>query len=161
MKKYHNLFPCYGQSVVGRVAYWQKTGVAKGIVTTIYREANSRGLERKDWLNLSHEPFESSQIVIPTKRHDWLDGLCPIFHYNGRIGVIDMLHYDGFDLQFHIMLYNSSTEQYDNGYWNTVRECMTLEDTCTLFEYVEDVCTSLIYLTPEEHGKYNETGALQ
>jgi hypothetical protein len=161
MKKYHNSFPCYGQSVVGRVAYWQKMGVAKGIATTIYREANHRGLEKKDWLDLSSKQYESSEIIIPTKKDDWLYGLCPTFNYNGRMGVIDMLHYDGFELQFHIMLYNSDTKQYDNGYWHTVRECMTLEEACTLFEYVEDICTSLIYLKPEEHNKHNKAGALQ
>jgi hypothetical protein len=36
MKKYNNNFTVYGQCTAGRIVYWQKMGVAKGIMENIY-----------------------------------------------------------------------------------------------------------------------------
>lgn len=164
MKKYHNTWACYGQSVAGRIAYYQKMGVANGIIEMLKHEMRSRGLKLEDWkksetYNGVSLTFTQINIVIPTQEHDWLDGNCPIFYYDGKIGLIDMLSFD-YELTFHIMLYDRETKSYKNGYWHTVREGLSLEDTCTLFEYVEDRKQELIILPLEESDKYNLTGAL-
>lgn len=164
MKKYQNSFPCYGQSVVGRINYHQKMGVANGIIEMLRREMRNRDLNLEDWKESEafsgiSMTFTKVTVVIPTQEHDWLDDICPIFNYNGKIGLIDMLHFGG-ELQFHIMLYDRESTSWKNGYWHTVREGLTLEQTCTLFEYIEDVVKNLIILPLAENGKYNSTGAL-
>ena len=164
MKKYQNSFPCYGQSVAGRIAYLQKMGVASGIIDDIKRRMKNDGLELDNWkTETKFGDFTLTEtkvtVVIPTQEKDWFDGKCPTFTYNGKIGLIDMLHFGG-ELQFHIMLYDRETKSYKNGYWHTVREGLTLEQTCTLFEYVTDVLDELIILPLEDYEKYNSTGAL-
>lgn len=164
MKKYNNCFPCYGQSVAGRIAYHQKMGVANGIIKMLKHEMRSRDLKLEDWqesetFNGVSITFTNITMVIPTQEHDWVNGKCPIFNYKDKIGLIDMLHFDD-ELQFHIMLYDRESKSYKNGYWHTVRECLTLEQTCTLFEYIEDVVKNLIILPLAESDKYNSTGAL-
>lgn len=164
MKKYQNSFPCYGQSVAGKIAYYQKMGVANGIIEMLKCEMRNRGMKLEDWqesktFNGVSLTFTKVTIVIPTQEHDWLDDNCPIFHYNNRIGLIDMLHFGG-ELQFHIMLYDRKSKSWNNGHWHTIRECLTLEQTCTLFEYIEDVVKNLIVLPLAENDKYNSTGAL-
>ena len=164
MKEYQNSFPCYGQSVAGRIAYHQKMGVAQGIISMLKHEMKNREMKLEDWqesetFNGTTITYTKVTVVIPTKEHDWLDGICPTFNYNGKIGLIDMLHFGG-ELQFHIMLYDRESKLWKNGYWHTVRECLTLEQTCTLFEYIENRQQELIILPPEEIDKYNSTGAL-
>lgn len=168
--KYNNSFACYGQSVAGRINYHQKMGVAGGIIEMLKREMYNRGLRLEDWQETitvgsetGNKQFKYTQtkvtMVIPTQDHDWLEGKCPTFNYQGKIGLIDMLHFNS-ELQFHIMLYDRESKTYKNGHWHTVRECLTLEQTCTLFEYVEDVIRDLIVLSLAENEKYNSTGAL-
>ena len=164
MKKYQNSFPCYGQSVAGRIAYLQKMGVANGIIDDIKHRMKNESLNLDDWeTETKFGDYTLTEtkvtVIIPTQEKDWLEGKCPIFNYNGKIGLIDMLHFGG-ELQFHIMLYNRETKHYDNGYWHTVRECLTLEQTCTLFEYITDVLNDLIILPLEDVDKYNSIGAL-
>ena len=165
MKKYQNSFSCYGQSVAGRINYHQKMGVANGIIENIKHSMRNNDLKLDDYkksfdIGNGQSLTETSvTVVIPTTKKAWLEGECPTFMYNGKIGIIDMLHFGG-ELQFHIMLYNRETKDYDNGCWHTVRECLTLEQACTLFEYVEDKLTNFIYLPLEEQAKYNSTGAI-
>lgn len=164
MKKYQNSFSCYGQSVAGRINYHQKMGVANGIIEMLKHEMKNRGMKLEDWqesetFNGVSLTFTKITIVIPTQEHDWLDGNCPTFNYNNKMGLIDMLYFGG-ELQFHIMLYDREDKSWKNGHWHTVRECLTLEQTCTLFEYIDDVVKSLIVLSFAERDKYNSTGAL-
>lgn len=153
-KKYNNTFICYGQSTTGRINYHQKMGVANGIIQRLKLEMRDRKMNLSDWReSISFKgatmTFVNVTIVIPANEENWLDGKCPIFEYESKIGLIDMLHFDD-ELSFHIMLYNSKTKSYKNGGWHTVRECLTLEQTCTLFEYVEDVIKEIIVLPPGE-----------
>lgn len=165
MKKYQNSFLCYGQSVAGRIAYCEKMGVANGIINNIKRRMKNEGLDLKDWkysFDIGNgKTLETMKItvVIPTQEGDWLDGKCPTFYYDNKLGLIDMLCFND-ELQFHIMLYDRETKSYKNGYWHTVRECLTLEQTCTLFEYIDDCLNDLIILSLEDSDKYNSTGAL-
>jgi hypothetical protein len=174
MKKYNQCFPVYGQSIAGRVAYYQKMGVAQGIIQNIRLHMLNNKMDIDDWkypINIGNGKTLQGlavTIVIPTpadrkELHDY-----PIFDYRGKYGYIDMIHFDNSELQFHIMFYNKSPEEFrkgdtksfENGYWHTVREGLTLEDTITLFEYVEDRMKDLIILPPEDATKYNATGAL-
>lgn len=150
MKKYHTSFPCYGQSIAGQIAYYEKMGVAQGIISRIL---NSRNLKIKDL------PDSPIQIIIPTPEtiEQCLD--FPTFEYYGKRGYIDMIDIQD-ELCFHIMFYNRTYDSFINGLWHSVREGLNLEDTCTLFEYVVDRLDDLIILSPEYIGKYNETGAL-
>lgn len=174
MKKYNQSFPCYGQSVAGRIAYYQKVGVAQGIITMLKHEMMNRKLDIQDWKysidcdkGITIECLAVT-IVIPTPddRKELFD--YPTFEYSGKRGFIDMIHFDSSELQFHIMFYDKTPEEFRrgdtksfrNGLWHTVRECLSLEDTCTLFEYVEDRIHELIVLSPEDGPKYNNTGSL-
>lgn len=155
MKKYNNLFLCYGQSTVGRINYYQKMGVAEGIIKMLKHEMRNRGLalnnlQRTETIN--GVLVTSTRLVIvsiPADEEDWLEVKCPIFVYNGKAGLIDMLSF-GDELMFHIRLYNGKTNSYEDGHWHTIRECFTLEQTCTLFEYVEDVIKEITVLPPGE-----------
>ena len=166
MKKYHTTFPCYGQSVAGRIAHHQKMGVAQGIMLMWKHHMNHDLAAWKYSIEVGNgKSLECLAItaVIPTpdNRKELFD--YPMFWYNGRRGYIDMIHMDSSELQFHIMFYNRENRDkgsWENGYWHTVRECLSLEDTCTLFEYVEDRLKDLIILAPEDGNKYNSTGAL-
>lgn len=165
MKKYNNSFPEYGQSITSRIVYHQKMGVAKGIVDMLKSEIRSKGLELKNWIKKYQ--FNNTEInelcvtvIIPTQEDDWLHGKCPTFRYGDKFGLIDMLHFDTHELSFHIMMYDRETKSYKNGFWHTVREGLNLEQTCTLFEYVDDVVKTLVILPVSEHDKYYKTGAL-
>lgn len=164
MKKYRNLFPCYGQSVAGRIVYHQKMGVAQGIINMVKHEARNRKLDLHKWETTGvfggkELTFFNMIVVIPTSsNHEELEE-CPLFTYNSKLGVIDMLSVQG-ELSFHIMLFDYKKKEFINGHWHTVRECLSLEDTCTLFEYIEDRQRELIILPSEESNKYNSTGAL-
>lgn len=164
MKKYHNSCTCYGQSVAGRIAYHQKLGVASGIMHIIKHEMLNRHLNPLDWETANeYEGFKYVDnhitVVIPTDKEDWIKHNCPIFTYMNSWGIIDMLCLGG-ELQFHFMKYDKETKDFVNGYWHTIRENMNLQDTCTLFEYVEDRLKDLIILPKEEGDKYNSTGAV-
>ena len=174
MKKYNPHFPCYGQSLAGRIAYYQKMGVAQGIINMVKHEMMSRKLHIQDWKYLINcgngNTLEGLAITIIIPTPDDMKNLFdyPTFEYNGNRGYIDMIHIDSSELQFHIMLYDRGDDNFRKGLtktfinkgWHTVRECLSLEDTCTLFEYVEDKQQELIILPPEESDKYNSTGAL-
>lgn len=164
MKKYNHTWACYGQSVASRIAYHQKMGVAQGVLNMVKHEAENRELDLHKWetkqdFNGTELTFFSMTAVIPTpadykELHDY-----PAFTYNGKLGVIDMINIQS-ELQFHIMLFDYEKKEFINGYWHTVRESLSLEDTCTLFEYVEDRQQELIILPSEDSNKYNSTGAL-
>jgi hypothetical protein len=51
MKKFKNTFPCYGQSTVGRIAYYQKMGVAQGIISILYDKMKKEKKSLKDYTN--------------------------------------------------------------------------------------------------------------
>lgn len=171
MKKYQTSFPGYGQSVAGRIAYYQKMGVAQGIMVMWKHHMNHKLDDWKYSVEIGNgESMECLAVtaVIPTP--DDMKELFdyPSFEYNGKRGYIDMIHMNSSELQFHIMFYDRGennfrkglTKTFINGGWHTVREGLNLEDTCTLFEYVEDRLKELIILSPEDGSKYNSTGAL-
>lgn len=165
MKKYHNSFPVYGQSIVGRINYLQKMGVAKGIADIVVNKMKSKGLDVKDYMhvfNVDDHGFEERRItaVIPTGKYDWVNDKCPVFRCGVNApGVVDMILVDDTEIQFHIMYYTPGGI-YSNGGWHTVRECMTLEETCTLYEYVDDRLDELVFLRPSDSEKYNSTGTI-
>ena len=164
MKKYYHAWTCYGQSVAGRIAYHQKMGVAKGIISMLKDEVKNRQLNLHDWehketFNNVELTFFCMNVVIPTPANYKELRHYPAFTYDGKLGVIDMLSVQS-ELDFHIMLFDYKKNEFVNGGWHTVRECLSLEDTCTLFEYVEDRQQELVILSSEESDKYNSTGAL-
>ena len=165
MKKYCHTWTCYGQSVAGRIAYHEKMGVAQGVITMIKHfvsfnmESDLHDWETKESFNGVELTFFNMTVVIPTpanykELHDY-----PAFTFNGKLGIIDMLNIQS-ELQFHIMVFDYEKKTFLNSHWHTVRECLSLEDTCTLFEYIEDRLEDLIILAPEDKNKYNSTGAL-
>jgi hypothetical protein len=174
MKKYNSHFPCYGQSVAGRVAYYQKMGVAQGIITMLKHHMRNEHMDIKNWKfsidigNGKSMECLAVTVVIPTPddMRELFD--YPVFKHDGKYGYIDMIYFDTSELQFHIMFYDKTSEDFrkgdtkvtKNGGWHTVREGLTLEDTCTLFEYIEDRIEDLIILSPEDGDKHNSTGAL-
>lgn len=164
MKKYNHTYPCYGQSVAGRIAYYQKMGVAQGISNIVKHVARKKKLNLHDWE--TKETFNNIEVtlfsmtaIIPTPADYKEIGNFPVFTYFDKRGVIDMINVQD-ELQFHIMIFDYEKKEFINGYWHTIRESMSLEDTCTLFEYIEDRFDDIIILSPEERGKYNSTGAL-
>ena len=164
MKKYYHTWTCYGQSVAGRIAYHQKMGVAQGILNMVKHEARNRELDLHKWettevFGEKELTFFNMIVVIPTPSDYKELQEYPMFTYNGKLGVIDMLSVQS-ELSFHIMLFDYEKKEFINGYWHTVRECLSLEDTCTLFEYVEDRQQELVILSSEDSDKYNSTGAL-
>lgn len=166
MKKYNWIFRCYGQSTAGRIAYHQKMGVAQGIYKILREVLDYHKLDIKDYTksyeaNGHHLEEKCITVVIPSpESYDgYFDNDYPWFIYRGNRGVIDMLYYNG-ELSFHFMEFNHDTKTFKNGYWHTVREGLTLDDTVLLYEYVEDRAKDLIVLPLEESDKYNATGAL-
>ena len=164
MKKYYHTWACYGQSVASRIAYHQKMGVAQGVLNMVKHEARNRELDLHKWETTevfgdTKLTFFNMIVVIPTPSHYKELQDYPMFHYNGKLGVIDMLSIQG-ELSFHIMLFDFEKKEFVNGYWHTIREGLSLEDTCTLFEYIEDRQQELIILPSEDSNKYNSTGAL-
>ena len=167
MKKYNNCFPEYGQCLAGRIAYWEKMGVASGIMDNIRWHMRDKNMKASDWDetidvgNGNTIKERSIMVVIPTSAdfHDITNGDYPTFTYMGKTCVIDMLCLGG-ELQFHAMMADWKKEEFTNGYWHTVREGLGLQDTCVLFEYIQDKLKELIILPPEDTGKYNSTGAL-
>ena len=164
MKKYYHTWTCYGQSVAGRIAYHQKMGVAQGILNMVRHEAENRKLDLHKWETTEvfggkELTFFNMIVVIPTPSNYKELKEYPLFTYNSKLGVIDMLDVQG-ELSFHIMLFDYEKKEFINGHWHTVRECLSLEDTCTLFEYIEDRQKELIILPSEESNKYNSAGAL-
>ena len=157
MKKYHNVFSEYGQSIVGNAIYWQKMGLGMGIISRIKDKMRDMALSLRDYKTRSG--LLHVVVVIPTKPDSWIKHECPLFHYNGKYGIIDMISFDETDVNFHFMKCEKGTN-YVNGGWHTVREGLTFEDTATLFEYVVDILDSLIILAPDESEMYNETGAI-
>lgn len=156
MKKYHTSFPVYGQCTVGNVLYWQKIGIASGITKELEILMQNEDISIDDY-KVKYDGYRVT-VVIPTQEKDWLNGNCPVFHYGEDFGVIDMLCFDKYELQFHIMIYDKGT--YHNGHWHTVRECLSLEETAILFEYVRYRIGDLIILSPEDTNKYSATGAI-
>jgi hypothetical protein len=150
--------------VAGRIAYYQKMGVAHGVLNMVKHEAINRKLDLHKWettevFGEKELKFFSMTVVIPTPS-DYKELLeYPMFTYNGKSGVIDMLNIQD-ELSFHIMLFDYKKKEFINGYWHSVREGLSLEDTCTLFEYVEDRQQELVILPFGESGKYNSTGTL-
>lgn len=164
MKKYNNSFCFLGQSLAGRIQHCQKVGVAVGITEMLKAEIQRRGIPLKTFLR--PEPFcEDGRskiritVIIPTKEDDYLLENCPIFECNGNYGVIDMLMFDR-ELNFHTMWIKGEAGSFVNGGWHTADECLTLEQTCTLFEYVDDVRENMIIPPKESEDKYIENGAL-
>ena len=166
MKKYHNSFPMYGQSIAGRINYFQKMGVAKGIADIVTHKMESEGLNIKDYIDV-YEGFNGCTFkqlhitaIIPTGKYDWIHGKCPVFRCGANApGVVDMILVDDTEIQFHIMYYTPGGI-YSNGGWHTVRECMTLEETCTLYEYVDDRLDELVFLRLSDSEKYDSTGTI-
>lgn len=165
MKKYHNTDPTYGQSTASRIHYWEKMGIANGIKDMIHWHMYGKNMKLSDWsytvdLGNGHT-MECNHItvVIPTETGKYFDGIYPVFYHNGKPHYIDMLCLSS-ELQIHLMRYNYDTEKFTNAYWHTVREWLTLEQTATLFEYIEDRLEDLIILPKDEGDKYNSTGAL-
>lgn len=145
MKKYHNCFPTYGQSIVGRVNYYQKYGVAQGISIMLKRAIQNRGLDLesfKEPIDLGGTTIHEYRINVVLPNKDWLEGECPIFTNGKKFGIIDKLRIGG-ELSYHINYYEN--KQYVNGNWHTVREGLTLEQTCTLFEYIEDILNEITF----------------
>lgn len=167
MKKFNNHYPCYGQSVASRIAYYQKMGVAQGIMNGIKHSIRDINGNLDRWTETIELPKGTIKqcnltVIIPTpssEDHDLLE--IPLFTCRGKVGFIDMLHISN-ELSFHIMLYDYIDHKriITNGGWHTVREELSLEDTCTLFEYVGDRLQYLTALSPEDCTKYNGTGAL-
>lgn len=165
MKDYQTCFACYGQSVASRVAYWQKMGIAQGIISEIKSKMRRNHQDSRGWevsLEVPHAPWLSElsiTVVIPTPedRREYLK--YPHFALSGKRMLIDMLHINS-ELQVHMMDYDRETESFKNAGWHTVRECLSLEDVCTLFEYIEDRIEDLIILPSEDTEKYYATGAL-
>ena len=157
MKKFKNTFPCYGQSTAGRIAYYQKMGVAQGIISMLYDEMKKEKKSLKDytkviWKNCEETVTETKVCiglpVTPIKTKDWLrEDKYPVFETNVGARIIDQLAF-GSELQFHSLIYKYKTKEYIDGGWHTVRECLTLEQTCTLFEWVEDVINNTEILEP-------------
>ena len=48
--EYHNYFPIYGQCISGRIAYWEKMGVALGIVHEIKTLMRNRDISTKRYI---------------------------------------------------------------------------------------------------------------
>lgn len=164
MKKYNTTASIYGQSTIGRINYYQKMGVSSGIKEIVLNMVRNEGLDISDWKKEYHVGEKTIKqleltLVIPTPNNsDILD--YPHFEYNGKSGYIDMIHFDTTETQFHIMYWDYKTDTFTNGGWHTVREGLSLEDTCLLFEYVEDRLNDMVILTPDNTDKYNSTGAL-
>lgn len=164
MKKYNNSFPCYGQTVTGRINYYQKMGVVNGIIGILKDEMRRRGLNIKNWtdeltVNGVTVGQTSVTMIIPTREDDWINDRCPVFEYDNEICVVDMIYFSD-ELSVHLMAWHGMTKTYKNRFWHTVREGLTLEQTCTLFEYISDVVKDLIVLPSSAADKYNATGAL-
>lgn len=148
MKKYNTFSVGYGQSVAGRIAFHQKMGVMRGIMREIMH-------------HMRDIPFTDMTLVVPTTgSYTEIVEKYPSFEYNGERGYIDMLNISDNELSFHIMLIDCDNKAFTNGRWHTVREGLNLEDTCTLFEYVEDRMEQLVPLSPDNKDSFNETGAL-
>lgn len=167
MKKYNNNFTVYGQCTAGRIVYWQKMGVAKGIMEGIYWLMYDQKKKLSDWdevidVENGHSIKERQiVVVIPTSSvfKDIFEGEYPVLHYMGKPCIIDMLCL-GTELQVHMMMVDYKNGKFTNGFWHSVRESLDLQDTCVLFEYVGDKLKDLIILPKEEKDKYNATGAL-
>lgn len=164
MKKYNSTWSCYGQCIASRIVYLQKMGIANGIMFEIKEELRGRKLNLNDWKHTevigNHSVTDLTLTVVfptPSDYKELFD--YPWFYYYAGRGIIDMLNVND-ELSFHIMLFEHEKREFINGGWHTVREGLSLEDTCTLFEYVEDRKHELIVLSPDEHDKYNSTGAL-
>lgn len=156
--EYHNYFPIYGQCISGRVAYWQKMGVALGIVDEIKILMRNRDISTKRYIT-KYDGLVVP-VIIPTKEDAWFNNECPVFSCDDGFGIIDMLSIHETDMSFHLMIYDSVKKSFRNGLWHTVREGLTLEQTVTLYEYVVNSIDDLIILAPEDRDKYNESGAI-
>lgn len=166
MKTYNWIFFCYGQSTASRIAYHQKMGVAQGIYKMLLDIIDHRKLDLKDFTKtyeIGGHTLDTKCItaVIPSPDNfkAYCDNQYPWFSLREKRGVIDMLHYNS-ELQFHFMAYDYDAEVFKNDGWHTIRECLSLEDTITLYEYTEDRVEDLIILPMEEYDKYFKTGAL-
>ena len=167
MKKYRCFDPVYGQGISDRIAYYQKLGVASGIIREIKCYMESKKLNLKDWedsVDLGEGKtykYTNITIVIPTpdgwENKGWRD--YPNFNINGKHSLIDMINIQG-ELSFHHMLIDYKNKQFVNGGWHTVRESLNLEQTGLLFEYLEDRMDDLIFLPLKRSDDYNHTGAL-
>ena len=167
MKKYSYHCPSQGQSLASRIAYYEKAGIALGINKTIKREAEDRGLSLDNWqkrtimpdtgLEISH--FNMVVVVSTPNSYKELRNY-PMFTYDGNVGYIDMLCVQSNALQFHIMLYDFEYDTFTNGKWHFVPGNLSLDDVCTLFEYVEDRIHELIILSSKDSDLFNNTGAL-
>lgn len=172
MKKYSYHCPSQGQSLASRIAYYEKVGIAQGINKIIKRETEDRGLSLDNWqkkIIMSDTgmpdteveiPHFSMVVIIPTPNNYKELRNYPMFTYNGNVGYIDMLCVQSSNLQFHIMLYDFEHDTFANGKWHFVAGNLSLDDVCTLFEYVEDRIHELIILSSKDSDMFNNTGAL-
>lgn len=167
MKKYHSCGGNYGQGIADRVMYWQKMGVAKGIINLIKHKMSRLGMNLDDWVvhyNIDdvHNYKELHvTVVVPTPDNVRIlyEVGYPLFHYWKDHGVIDMVHFDD-ELQFHFMTYDRENGVWVNKGWHTVREGLDLQETCLLYEYLDDRLGELRILSKGDSDMYNSTGAL-
>lgn len=162
MKTYNWIFSCYGQSTAGRIAYWQKMGVAQGIHNMILDILRDKKLDLDDfktYWEFNGRVFEETYIRVtlpaPVIFGDCNNHEYPWFTYDGKRGIIDMLHYNS-ELQFHFVAYDFDTNEFKSDGWHTVREGLSLEDTITLFEFVEDRKKDISVLPVDEDKKYTD-----
>lgn len=152
-------------NIASRICDLQKKGVADGIISIVKDVIRNNKMKISDYI-VSHN-LDNGEIykqpcvtaVLPTPnslKEAFLN--YPTFWQHIQCGWIDMIHFDD-ELHFHIMCYNAKAGEFTNGHWHTVRECLSLEETCKLFEYVDDVRDNIVVLPVDEHDKYNNTGA--
>lgn len=161
MKKY-STSSTYGQCVAGRIAYWEKMGIANGIIRMLKDKLRNNKLDINDWLYEYGNEYKEYRVsfIIPTPNNkNELLFKYPAFHYNDCFWYIDMIHFDD-ELQVHFMGLGQRGKPCENGGWHCVREALNLNDMMALYEYIDDRIDDLIVLPKNDSDKYNTSGAL-
>lgn len=147
MEKHYGYFGVYGASMAGRIVYYQKMGVAKGAIESLKQAIAEHGINPNDesfkrHYTVGNNKISETIVYVELPKRNWLEHECPIFHSYGDSGVIDKLRFDD-ELQFHLV----GTKGENLG-WRTVREGFDLQNTCVLYEYIQDVSDELVFYGP-------------
>lgn len=154
----------YGQNIAGKIAYWEKIGICKGIIHMLKDKLRIGGMDINDWKYEYNNGYKEYRVtfIIPTPEDHCKVLNYPMFEYNGTPWYIDMIHFDD-ELQVHLMgnIRKCRGEyQWLNGGWHTVREGLSLNDTMALYEYIDNRFLELTVLSKDDSDMFNETGAL-
>lgn len=151
MKKYSG--GIYGGSVAARLVYFQKMGVDQAICNMIKDKARKIA-DLSCWEKKYEFPkgvltqLEITAIVPhPSDVHELFDKDFPHFCYGGAWGIIDRIHVDKCSTQFRFI--PVVDREFGDASWHTVREGLDLQDTCLLYEFIDDVIDDIVVLEPD------------